>query len=196
MIFCHAHSPSFCEQYFGKSGSALSPNCTKRLRNTDIRVNISLGTDSTSKSAGGSDQSLQKIVSSAIKSRNELSILLFAYLSATADARGHKRPSRIFSSTCSDHRQASPPRIYQISWLLLDVLFRKGWQVWITCFNLNDSKRISSHGRCLYALCHVVYGLHAPLPTKTKSFRLILSIGQQLYRMKNTCRPPTAETAI
>lgn len=35
------------------------------------------------------------------------------YLSANADARGHNRPSSIFSSTCSVHKHASPPRIFK-----------------------------------------------------------------------------------
>lgn len=37
-------------------------------------------------------------------------------------------------------------------------------EVVLTCFILIASKRIFSHGRCLYACCHVVYGEHAPSP--------------------------------
>lgn len=61
--------------------------------------------------------------------------------SAIAANRGQIRESTLPSATCSVHRHASPPR---------------------TCFILLLSKCIRSHGRCLYARGHVVYGEQAP----------------------------------
>lgn len=114
------------------------------------------------------------------------------YLSPKADARGHNRESRIFSSTCSDQRHASPPRICanaktnnQIHELLISLACfcsndeqhindTKKYSTTpthpltspplLTCFIRNGSRCICSQGRCLYTLCHVVYGPQAPLP--------------------------------
>lgn len=96
----YKHSLGFCEQYFGKIGSALIPNLTNLFLNIDILLNTSCGRNSGSWVLAGS-----------VHNR-----------SANAELRGHNRLSKLASSTCSVHKQTSPP---SICWNYIIIKFLK-----------------------------------------------------------------------
>lgn len=131
------------------------PKRTNRFLKTEKRLNVSFGRLSDSCSSCGS----------VLKGKFRIfSWLTWMKKSRTYHSRspraadlGHNLESTVFSSTCSVHRQTSPPKIWNSSWLILNS--SKNIPIHTHLFRLRFAES-HSHPRLVF-----IYALPSPVRT-------------------------------